>query len=176
MATKVKVYHNGDDVFIAWKPDGFISGCRGFALLRRRNGVEEIVSTWVGFVGQTHERVNGGLRPTGRSRNTNGPTTWPTLGTSCSIACCRWWARTKDNLQPDPDMASEWTEEISLAHELAPKIEAYFNRGIVAAQWVSRRLGVTDARSEDQEASHDHSDSWRPLPQLPFRAAGRPAA
>ena len=32
-----------------WKPKGFIPECRGFALLRRRNGVEEIVTTWVGF-------------------------------------------------------------------------------------------------------------------------------
>lgn len=46
---KVKVYHNGDDVFIAWKPSGLIPEYRGFALLRRRNGVEEVVSTWVGF-------------------------------------------------------------------------------------------------------------------------------
>ena len=46
---KVNAYHNGDDVFIAWKPDGFIPDCRGFALLRKRNGVEETVSTWVGF-------------------------------------------------------------------------------------------------------------------------------
>jgi hypothetical protein len=52
---KVKVYHNGDDVFIAWKPDGFIPGCRGFALMRRRNGVEEVVSTWVGFAGQARK-------------------------------------------------------------------------------------------------------------------------
>jgi len=29
---KVKIYHNGDDVFIAWNPDGFIDECRGFAL------------------------------------------------------------------------------------------------------------------------------------------------
>ena len=49
---KIKVYHNGDDVFVAWKPAGFIPACRGFALLRRRNGVEEVVSTWVGFAGQ----------------------------------------------------------------------------------------------------------------------------
>ncbi len=34
---------------LAWKPDGVIADCRGFALLRRRNGVEETVSTWVGF-------------------------------------------------------------------------------------------------------------------------------
>lgn len=46
---KVSLCHNGDDVFIAWKPAGCISECRGFALLRRRNGVEETVSTWVGF-------------------------------------------------------------------------------------------------------------------------------
>jgi len=52
---KVSVYHNGDDVFVAWKPKGFIPGCRGFALLRRRNGLEETVSTWVGFEGQPHK-------------------------------------------------------------------------------------------------------------------------
>ena len=52
---KIKVYHNGDAVFIAWKPGGFIPGCGGSALLlRRRNGVEEIVSTWVGFVDQDY--------------------------------------------------------------------------------------------------------------------------
>ncbi len=46
---KVRVYQNGDDAFIAWNPGGFIENCRGFALLRRRNGIEETVSTWVGF-------------------------------------------------------------------------------------------------------------------------------
>src|SRR5258706_14115425 len=52
---KVKTYNNGDDVLIAWKPDGMIADCRGFELLRRRNGVEEVVSTWVGFVGDVHK-------------------------------------------------------------------------------------------------------------------------
>ena len=46
---KINICHNGDDVFVAWKPTGFIADCRGFALFRRRNGVEEVVSTWVGF-------------------------------------------------------------------------------------------------------------------------------
>ena len=55
----VSVYHNGDDVFIAWKPKGFIKECRGFALLRRRNGVEETVSTWVGFEDDEYARVGG---------------------------------------------------------------------------------------------------------------------
>ena len=52
---KVKVYHNGDDAFIAWKPDGVIKDCRGFALMPKRNGIDEIVSTWVGFEGQDHK-------------------------------------------------------------------------------------------------------------------------
>jgi phosphatidylserine/phosphatidylglycerophosphate/cardiolipin synthase-like enzyme len=50
----------------------------------------------------------------------------------------------KNNLHPDSERASDWTEEITLTHMFEPKIEAYFNRGIVAAQWVSRRLGVTN--------------------------------
>ena len=50
----------------------------------------------------------------------------------------------KTNLRPDPNTTSEWTEEVKLTHEVTPKIEAYFNRGIVAAQWVSRRLGITN--------------------------------
>jgi hypothetical protein len=49
MSLGVRAYHNGDDTFIAWKPSQFIPECRGFALQRRRNGVEEYVSTWVGF-------------------------------------------------------------------------------------------------------------------------------
>src|SRR6185503_3818506 len=49
----------------------------------------------------------------------------------------------KETLRPDPTTASDWTKELFLTHEFDRKIEAYFNRGIVAAQWVSRRLGIT---------------------------------
>ena len=63
---KVKVYHNGDDVFIAWKLQAVIAGCRGFALMRRRNGIEEVVSTWIGFAGEQHE-------PGERRASTNWP-------------------------------------------------------------------------------------------------------
>jgi phosphatidylserine/phosphatidylglycerophosphate/cardiolipin synthase-like enzyme len=140
---KVKVYHNGDDVFIAWK-HGFIPDCRGFALLRRRNGVEEVVSTWVGFVGQDHEEGE-------RRASTNWPVQkyqWTDYmanpGDKVQYRVTPMVGPDKDNLRPDADTSSDWTEEIELIHEVSPKIEAYFNRGIVAAQWVSRRLGITD--------------------------------
>jgi hypothetical protein len=51
---QLRTYHNGDDVLIAWKLQGPVDNCRGFALLRRRNGVEETVKTWVGFARQSH--------------------------------------------------------------------------------------------------------------------------
>jgi phosphatidylserine/phosphatidylglycerophosphate/cardiolipin synthase-like enzyme len=50
----------------------------------------------------------------------------------------------KANLTPDVGNASGWTDEVTLSREAEKKIEVYFNRGIVAAQWVSRRLGITD--------------------------------
>ena len=139
----VKVYHNGDDVFIAWKPDGFIPNCRGFALMRRRNGIEETVSTWVGFEGQPHQE--------GEHR---ASTNWPIQkyqwtdymanpGDKVQYRVLPMVGPDKETLRPDPATASDWTKEITLTHEFDRKIEAYFNRGIVAAQWVSRRLGIT---------------------------------
>jgi phosphatidylserine/phosphatidylglycerophosphate/cardiolipin synthase-like enzyme len=140
---KVNVYHNGDDVFIAWKPTGFIDECRGFALLRRRNGVEEVVSTWVGFVGQMHDEGE-------RRASTNWPIQkyqWTDYmanpGDTLQYRVLPMVGPDRDNLRPDATRASDWTDEIILTHEVSPGISAYFNRGIVAAQWVSRRLGIT---------------------------------
>ena len=144
MDIKVRVYHNGDDVFIAWKPTGPISECRGFALMRRRNGIEETVSTWVGFVDQEHQDGE-------RRASTNWPIQkyqWTDYmanpGDKLQYRVLPMVGPDKDNLRPDANSAGDWTKEITLSHEFEPKIEAYFNRGIVAAQWVSRRLGITD--------------------------------
>lgn len=140
---KVRVYHNGDDVFIAWKPAGFIADCRGFAILRRRNGVEETLSTWVGFAGQRHRRGE-------RRASTNWPIQkyqWTDYmakpGDRLQYRILPMIGPDKDTLRPDASTASEWTEQITLSHQCEPGIEAYFNRGIVASQWVSRRLGIT---------------------------------
>jgi phosphatidylserine/phosphatidylglycerophosphate/cardiolipin synthase-like enzyme len=141
---KVNAYHNGDDVFIAWKPDGFIPDCRGFALLRKRNGVEETVSTWVGF--EDDDAKDGERRAS---------TNWPIQkyqwtdymanpGDKVRYRVIPMIGPDKSDLRADTDNASDWTATITLDHQVTPKIEAYFNRGIVASQWVSRRLGITE--------------------------------
>jgi phosphatidylserine/phosphatidylglycerophosphate/cardiolipin synthase-like enzyme len=150
---KVRVYHNGDDVFIAWKPEGFIPNCRGFALLRRRNGIEEVVSTWVGFENDTYKAGD-------RRASTNWPIQkyqWTDYmadpGDKVQYRVLPMVGPDKKNLQPDPRTSSNWTKEITLTHEVTPKIEAYFNRGIVASQWVSRRLGITDQDLQTKKLS-----------------------
>jgi phosphatidylserine/phosphatidylglycerophosphate/cardiolipin synthase-like enzyme len=148
---KVNVYHNGDDAFIAWKPIKEIANCRGFALLRRRNDIEEVVSTWVGFAGQTHEIGE-------RRASTNWPIQkyqWTDYmvnpGDRVQYRVLPMIGPDRDNLRPDSTTASDWTEAITLSHEFSPNIHAYFNRGIVASQWVSRRLGITgdDLKSKE---------------------------
>lgn len=140
---KVRTYHNGDDVFIAWKPAGFIPNCRGFALLRKRNGIEEIVSTWVGFEDDVYtdgERRSSKDWPIQKYQWTDY---MAEPGDRLRYRVLPMVGPDKKNLEVDAATASGWTAEITLDHEVTPKIEAYFNRGIVAAQWVSRRLGVT---------------------------------
>ena len=141
---KINVCHNGDDTFVAWKPDGFIEDCRGFALYRRRNGVEEVVSTWVGFekddaeVGERRASTNWPIQKYQWTDYMAKP------GDRLQYRVVPMVGPDKDNLRGDIDNASEWTDAIRLSHEAEPKIEVFFNRGIVAAQWVSRRLGITD--------------------------------
>ena len=121
---KVKVYHNGDDVFIAWKPNGIIKDCRGFALYRKRNGVEEVVSTWVGFVGQSHTDGE-------RRASTNWPIQkyqWTDYmaapGDKVQYRVVPMIGPDKDNLAVDATNASGWTPEITLDYEFASKISA----------------------------------------------------
>jgi phosphatidylserine/phosphatidylglycerophosphate/cardiolipin synthase-like enzyme len=148
---KVKIFHNGDDVFIAWKPDGFIPECRGFALLRRRNGVEETVSTWVGFVddeaedGERRASTNWPIQKYQWTDYMAGP------GDTLQYRVIPMVGPNKNNLTADAENASDWTEEITLTHEVESNIEAYFNRGIVAAQWVSRRLQITNVNLQTKK-------------------------
>jgi phosphatidylserine/phosphatidylglycerophosphate/cardiolipin synthase-like enzyme len=163
------VYHNGDDVFLAWKPSGPIDECRGFALRRKRNGTDEVVKTWVGFAGQDHEE--------GERR---ASTEWPIQrfqwtdymanpGDRVQYQVVPMVGADKDHLSPDEDLASDWSDEITLDHQASPHIDAYFNRGIVAAQWVSRRLGLTDDDPKTKTLATKKLETVIETPDDPFR-------
>ena len=166
---KLRVYHNGDDVYIAWKPDGPIDECRGFALRRRRNGVDEVIKTWVGFRGQGHdqgERRDSTIWPIQRFQWTDY---MANPGDTVSYQVVPMVGRDKDHLSPAEDLASEFSEAVTLEQDASPHIAAFFNRGIVAAQWVSRRLGLTDDSEETKKLATKELETVIDTPDDPFR-------
>jgi hypothetical protein len=168
MAIDVRAYCGSDDAFVAWTSD-FIANCRGFSLRRKiKHGInsvpspntemtdasgyaEEIVATWVGF-------QNGPDFPAG----TRKPSTeWPiqkylwtdyavTTGDRVSYKVTPVIRGSSGELVELPDQSSGWTEELVLEADAGGGISCYFNRGIVASQWLSRLLPHDDDIKKDR--------------------------
>jgi phosphatidylserine/phosphatidylglycerophosphate/cardiolipin synthase-like enzyme len=140
MSINVKVYNNGDHTSLVWLPaDGQpIADCRGFTIRRVVQGSPDVYLH--GFVGFSDDDK---LDP-------NAPWKHP-------VQRFMWWdygvkpgqvvqysvvpvTGDKSNLQLATALASPLTAPITITGQVTPNISAYFNKGIVAAQWVSRVL------------------------------------
>lgn len=141
MPIELKVYVNSDDAFLCWRAKAPIEGCRGFALHRKRNGKQEVVPSYVGFEGDDTE--------SGEHRSTEE---WPIqkfiwtdylakAGDKVSYRVVPMVGEAGE-LEPLESEASKWTATVAIENPVEGKISAFFNRGIVASQWVSRSLGA----------------------------------
>ncbi len=166
MTISLKVYTNCDDVTIVWRTDKHIPECRGFALKRQARDsagklTESILETWVGF--ENDPNAQSGLhRPS---------TVWP-------IQRFLWSDYLADDvgevryrvvpmlgpaghLIPAADgECSDWSGWGSVRTGQTPGLSAYFNRGIVASQWVARAVGkqpVGPTTALDQEIKNPTS-------------------
>lgn len=158
MAIAVKVYAGVDDALIVWTSP-FIDDLRGFALHRKvwrgpgsppsietlgppaaDGTVEEMVSSWVGF-------ASGPDFPPGTRKPTNE---WPvqrylwtdyavTAGDEVAYRVVPVLRGAGASLDEDMAGASDWSDKETLGPECGT-IDCYFNRGIVASQWLSRLL------------------------------------
>jgi phosphatidylserine/phosphatidylglycerophosphate/cardiolipin synthase-like enzyme len=148
MALNVKVYDNGDHTCLVWLPsDGkAISGCRGFTVRRVKNGAAP--NYLHGFVGFSDADK---LDP-------NNPWKFP-------VQRFMWWdydvqpndevqysvipviGPNKDSLQLDNANASPETPLMTVTGQSSPHISAYFNRGIIATQWLTRALSGVPNKS-----------------------------
>jgi len=147
MGFDLKVYDNGDHTCLVWLPsDGHpVPQCRGFTIKRIKNGKEDYLHGVVGFSDDDK------LDP-------NAPWKFP-------VQRFMWWdyglqlndkvqysvipvtGANKDSLQLDTAKASPLTPEMTITGQFTEHISAYFNRGIVAAQWVSRALDNTPQKN-----------------------------
>ena len=140
MSLVLRVYDNGDHTCLVWLPDGNqpIANCRGFTIRRLKNGVESYLHGFVGFSDDDK------LDP-------NAPWKFP-------VQRFMWWdydvspgatvqysvlpvvGPNKDSLSLDTANASPLTPLMTVSGQSSPHISAYFNKGIIAAQWISREL------------------------------------
>ena len=143
---RIKAFADADDAFVVWRPSGPIGDCRGFAVYRKKpNSQAEIVPTFVGFEGSSVENGDPKFQPS---------TVWPVQKYSWIDFLAQPGDRvkyrvvpmvgTKDHLVELTSQASGWSNEVHLAGGQGA-IQAHFNRGIVASQWLSRRLDSVPA-------------------------------
>ena len=143
----IHVFAGMDDTVIVWKPSGPIPGCRGFAIARRtinsdgKPAQPEFIETWVGFTGQVptsaDEHRSSQLWPVQRLIWTDYK---PHFGDSVQYRVIPMLG-TADHLTPDESQASDWSNVVTLGNTHGEPFRAYFNRGIVSAQWLSHRMG-----------------------------------
>lgn len=146
MTISVKVYTNSDDATIVWRTDKRIPDCRGFALYRQArdatgNVTNSVVNTWVGF--ENDPQAHSGIH--------KPSTEWPIQRFLWSDYFARGAGQVRyrvvpmlgkaGSLQPaEESECSDWSAWARVATEQTAGFRAYFNRGIVASQWVARAV------------------------------------
>jgi phosphatidylserine/phosphatidylglycerophosphate/cardiolipin synthase-like enzyme len=152
---------SSDSAFIAWRA-AFVAECRGFALKRRikraagsppspntdsppdADGfVIETVASWVGFA--DGPAVAAGTR--------EATTIWPIqkylwsdfMVQAGDAVAYQVIAMTgpATTLTADDTMASDWSPLVTIGTVTTDKVSVFFNRGIVASQWLARMLPKT---------------------------------
>jgi phosphatidylserine/phosphatidylglycerophosphate/cardiolipin synthase-like enzyme len=158
MAVEIIVHPGVDSAIIAWRAP-FIDQCRGFALYRKvkrgpgstaspnttssanaQGFAEEIVASWVGFA-DGPDVEPGTRKPT---------TEWPIqkylwsdfmVGPGDEVAYrVTPMIGQSDALKGANDQASPWSPTVAIGAETEGRAACFFNRGIVASQWLTRLL------------------------------------
>ncbi len=140
MSIDVKVYDNGDHTALVWLPADLnpIKGCRGFTIRRVVQGSPDVYLH--GFVGFSDDDK---LDPTAPWKHPVQRFMWWDYGVKPGQVVQYSVVPVigdQGNLQLATDQASELTAPMTITGQLTPNISANFNKGIVAAQWVSRVL------------------------------------
>jgi phosphatidylserine/phosphatidylglycerophosphate/cardiolipin synthase-like enzyme len=148
MSIELKVYGSGDHTCLVWLPtDGKpIENCRGFAVRRILNGKEGYLHGFIGFSDTDKlDPANPWKFPVQRFL------WWDYLvtpGDKVQYSIVPVIGPNKDNLELDTKNASPLTAEFVVTGQATPHLAAYFNKGIVAVQWVSRGLAAAPKNSK----------------------------
>jgi phosphatidylserine/phosphatidylglycerophosphate/cardiolipin synthase-like enzyme len=144
MTIIIKAYANADDVLIAWQPDKWSDDWVGFQLERRNDSTQQVTVLVNRIPPQPGQ---GPVQPTGVS------------STQSPIRRCIWTDHSvveTDNVSYrvtamtvtsgggfalDTGAVSDWTAPVIASGDVGGGLQAYFNRGTLMSQIVSRFVG-----------------------------------
>lgn len=163
----IKAFANCDHAIIAWKYDQPIPNCIGFALYKKMKGQPpssaQPLNNRIGFAGQ--QAQPGEQRPS---------TAWPIQrllwtdfnakpGDSMSYLVAPLYIK-NNTLVKDMTNATEWSNEVTVG--TGTDIEAYFNRGIISSQFMSRQLSGADVKTKGTTLKSTLSNEDAPVTQF----------
>jgi phosphatidylserine/phosphatidylglycerophosphate/cardiolipin synthase-like enzyme len=161
MSIELKIYDNGDHTCLVWLPeDGRpIPNCRGFSIHRLLNGQQSYLHGFVGFTDTDK------LDPAAPWKFPLQRFLWWDYlvkpGDKVQYSVVPVVGPNKDSLVLDTGNASELTPELTVTGQSTQHIAAYFNKGIVAAQWVSRALAAEPKNSKIKDLVAKPDDPLR---------------
>jgi phosphatidylserine/phosphatidylglycerophosphate/cardiolipin synthase-like enzyme len=148
MSIRLKVYDNGDHTCLVWLPDDGkpVPDCRGFSILRVSKGRQTYLHGFVGF--SDTDKIDP-----------KNPWKFPVQrfmwwdysvrpGDSVQYSVVPVVGPSKDKLSLDTDNASPLTPAMTITGQSTPHVSSFFNKGIVAAQWVARELAAAPKNSK----------------------------
>jgi phosphatidylserine/phosphatidylglycerophosphate/cardiolipin synthase-like enzyme len=144
MKTTLVAYANNDDALVLWSVDQLDPSCLGFAVQRKlKRGNAAIDTGWLdNFArpGPAPHQV-GMHRPSDRFpfRTFTWTDHWVRIGDKVRYRAVPVVGASQG---PEPDMqqASDWSPELRIGGEADAKYQAFFNRGFVISQFMSRYL------------------------------------
>src|SRR5262249_52696479 len=147
MPTKVSVYSNEDECFLAWSVSKPIPQCRGFAVHRELTRAGHKDKSWlnnrVGFENQQHkdgEQHPSREWPFQRFTWTDHETDTRDQVRYRVVPVVR---TTAGALELHESQASSWSDVVKLGADGDATYQAFFNRGFVMSQFMARYLQDT---------------------------------
>lgn len=139
----IKAFANDDDVVIVIKPTAPIPNCKGFAIIKEVSSKNkpahlETLKTWVGFENDS------------TTDEFNDSTKWPiqrliwidynaNIGQTIKYKVIPMLG-SLNQLTQDNANESDWSNTVTLGKRTDEPFRAFFNRGIVGSQWLTKRL------------------------------------
>jgi phosphatidylserine/phosphatidylglycerophosphate/cardiolipin synthase-like enzyme len=141
--TRLDVYSNGDDALLVWNVDAFIPECRGFAIRRELTRDGKKKASWI------QSRVGFREQPPPADKKPRPTTVWPlqsffwtdhdlSRGDSARYYVVPIVRSSEGKLVRRENLKSDWAAIPAPSPDAT--YQAFFNRGFVISQFISRYL------------------------------------